>query len=146
MQQNQLYPITSVPQAFMNNRSQAVNVGNLVGGSSAINGMAFMRGTSDEYDDWGSTGLGGPNSTWDWKGVLPYFKRAAFFTPPRGELAEAFNMSFDVQAAWGQDPSTRIYASSAPNQDPALSMPLEGGSDLRHMLTLHCSSRLRGHG
>jgi choline dehydrogenase len=120
MQSNLLYNITSVPQKYMNNRTQAVNIGNVVGGSSAINGMAFMRGTSDEYDGWGAE-LGGPNSTWNWKGVLPYFKKAAYFTPPRGELANAFNMTFDIEAAWGQDPNTHVYASSAPNQDPALS-------------------------
>ena len=62
----------------MDNRTQAVNIGNLVGGSSAINGMAFMRGTSDEYDGWAQ--LGGPNSTWDWKGVLPYFKKVCSAT------------------------------------------------------------------
>jgi choline dehydrogenase-like flavoprotein len=67
------YDITSVPQKWMNNRTQAVMIGNVVGGSSAINGMAFMRGTSDEYDGWAE--IGGPNSTWNWQGVLPYFKR-----------------------------------------------------------------------
>lgn len=120
--QSNSYDITSVPQVFMNNKTQAVVVGNLVGGSSAVNGMAFMRGTSDEYDAWKE--LGGPNSTWDWAGVLPYFKKAAYFTPPRDQLAKAFNMTFDVEAAWGQDPKTRIYASFAPNQDPGLSESL----------------------
>ena len=67
------YDITSVPQPGLNNRTQAVIVGNVVGGCSAINGMAFMRGTSEEYDGWAE--LGGPNSTWNWKGVLPYFKK-----------------------------------------------------------------------
>jgi len=62
----------------MNNRSEIVFVGDLVGGSSAINGMAFMRGTSDEYDGWAT--LGGPNSTWDWKGTLPYFKKVSSST------------------------------------------------------------------
>ena len=100
-----------------------MNVGRVVGGSSAVNGMAFMRGTRDEYDGWGVE-LAGPNSTWDWNGVLPYFKKASYFTPPRDELARAFNMTFDIQGAWGQDPDTRVYASTAPNQDPALSMSL----------------------
>lgn len=115
-----LYPITSVPQRWLANRTQAVNVGNVVGGSSAINGMAFMRGTADEYDGWAELGGGSDKSTWDWKGVLPFFRRAAYFTPPRPELAKAFNMNFDIDLAWGQDNDTMIYASSAPNQDPAL--------------------------
>lgn len=57
----------------MNNRTQDVRIGCCVGGSSAINGMVMVRGTASEYNGWAE--LGGPNSTWDWDGVLPYFKK-----------------------------------------------------------------------
>jgi choline dehydrogenase-like flavoprotein len=73
MQSSRMYNISSVPQIGMNNRTQTVNIGNVVGGCSAVNGMAFNRGTSDEYDGWAE--LGGPNSTWNWNGLLPYFKK-----------------------------------------------------------------------
>lgn len=62
----------------MNNRRQFVWIGCCVGGSSAINGMVAVRGTRAEYDAWGE--LAGPNSTWTWDGVLPYFKRACLFS------------------------------------------------------------------
>jgi choline dehydrogenase len=45
-----------------------------VGGSSLVNLMLFMRGTAEDYDRWRI--LGGPDSTWDWKNMLPYFKKA----------------------------------------------------------------------
>jgi choline dehydrogenase len=72
---NRLYSINSTPQPGLNNATTNVFVGKVVGGSSAVNGMVFLRGTSDEYDTWGAGQLGGPNSTWDWKGLLPYFKK-----------------------------------------------------------------------
>jgi choline dehydrogenase-like flavoprotein len=69
------YNITSVPQVDMNNRTQAVQLGCCVGGSSAVNGMVMVRGTKPEYDGWAE--LGGPNSTWNWDGILPYFKKVS---------------------------------------------------------------------
>lgn len=67
------YNITSVEQPDMNNRTQAVRIGCCVGGSSAINGMVAVRGTRSEYDGWAE--LGGEGSTWDWDGVIPYFRK-----------------------------------------------------------------------
>ncbi|KAF2188803.1 GMC oxidoreductase [Zopfia rhizophila CBS 207.26] len=57
----------------MNGKTFPVVVGHCVGGSSAINGMAVMRGTAKEYDIWAD--LGGKGSTWNWNGLLPYFKK-----------------------------------------------------------------------
>lgn len=46
--------------------------GKLVGGTSSINGMAYVRGDPADYDAWSELGCRG----WDFKSVLPYFKRA----------------------------------------------------------------------
>ncbi|RYC65258.1 hypothetical protein CHU98_g908 [Xylaria longipes] len=67
------YQINSVRQPNLNNRSATVVVGKLVGGSSAINAMMTIRGTSDDYDRWGS--FFGKDSSWSWEGLLPYFKK-----------------------------------------------------------------------
>ncbi len=45
--------------------------GKVLGGSSAINAMVFMRGHPTDFDDWAATGMTG----WGWKDVLPYFKK-----------------------------------------------------------------------
>ena len=58
-----------------------------------------MRGTSEDYDRWGD--LGSSNSTWNWKGILPYFKKAANFTPPLKALADEFEITYDEQQSWG---------------------------------------------
>ena len=46
--------------------------GKVLGGSSSINAMCYIRGHSRDYDDWPALGAPG----WDWNSVLPYFKRA----------------------------------------------------------------------
>jgi len=43
--------------------------GKVLGGSSSINGMAFVRGHPQDYDRWQALGAAG----WDWQSVLPYF-------------------------------------------------------------------------
>jgi len=55
-----------------------MTMGHCVGGSSAINGMAVMRGTVQEYDNWGE--LGNRGSTWNWNGILPYFRKVSLWT------------------------------------------------------------------
>lgn len=46
--------------------------GKMLGGSSAINYMVYVRGNSRDYDDWLAMG----NPTWGWQSVLEYFKRS----------------------------------------------------------------------
>ncbi|HZH43010.1 MAG TPA: choline dehydrogenase [Lysobacter sp.] len=46
--------------------------GKVLGGSSSINAMCYVRGAPRDYDEWARAGGRG----WDWANVLPYFKRA----------------------------------------------------------------------
>jgi choline dehydrogenase len=46
--------------------------GRVLGGSSSINGMVYIRGHAGDYDGWAESGLSG----WGYADVLPYFKRA----------------------------------------------------------------------
>ena len=55
----------------LNGRAIAYPRGRVVGGSSAINGMIYMRGQAADYDGWRQLGLDG----WGWDDVLPFFKR-----------------------------------------------------------------------
>ena len=45
--------------------------GRIVGGSSSINGLIFIRGQKEDYEDWQSLGA----STWGYQSVLPFFRR-----------------------------------------------------------------------
>lgn len=61
----------SVPEPGTRNRVIPVPRGKLLGGSSAINGLVYVRGQSADYDDWAALG----NPGWAWRDVLPLFER-----------------------------------------------------------------------
>jgi choline dehydrogenase-like flavoprotein len=60
------------PVPGLNGRSLDYPRGKVIGGSSSINGMIYMRGQSADYDHWRQLG----NTGWSWSDVLPYFKRS----------------------------------------------------------------------
>jgi choline dehydrogenase len=60
------------PEEQLNNRTLYQPRGKVLGGTSSINGMVYMRGTSTDYDGWRQRGCEG----WDWDSVLPFFKKA----------------------------------------------------------------------
>jgi choline dehydrogenase len=62
----------SEPVAGLNNRTSYQPRGKMLGGTSSLNGMVYMRGTPADYDGWRQRGCEG----WDWGSVLPFFKKA----------------------------------------------------------------------
>jgi choline dehydrogenase len=57
----------------LNGRSLSYPRGRVLGGSSSINGMIYMRGQREDYDEWArATG----DASWSWDAVLPVFKRS----------------------------------------------------------------------
>lgn len=60
------------PDPGMNNRKIYWPRGKVLGGSSAINGLIFVRGQPQDYDNWAQLG----NRGWGWNDVLPYFIRS----------------------------------------------------------------------
>ncbi|MEQ8356130.1 MAG: GMC family oxidoreductase N-terminal domain-containing protein [Kiloniellaceae bacterium] len=56
----------------LNGRALNYPRGRVLGGSSSINGMIYMRGQARDYDTWRQLG----NAGWSWDEVLPYFKRS----------------------------------------------------------------------
>tara|TARA_Y100000996_G_scaffold69117_1_gene46614 strand:+ start:575 stop:2194 length:1620 start_codon:yes stop_codon:yes gene_type:complete len=56
----------------MNNRSIRYPRGKTLGGSSSINGLLWIRGQSNDYDNWRQQG----NKGWGWDDVLPYFVKS----------------------------------------------------------------------
>jgi len=64
--------INTVPQAGLNGRCGYQPRGKVLGGSSSLNAMIYVRGQRQDYDDWAAQG----NRGWGWADVLPYFKKA----------------------------------------------------------------------
>lgn len=60
------------PDPGLNNRRLKWPRGKVLGGSSSINGLLYVRGQHQDYDDWAAA----DNPGWSFEDVLPYFKRA----------------------------------------------------------------------
>jgi len=61
----------SEPEPHLNNRRLACPRGKVIGGSSSINGMVYVRGHAHDFDHWAESGADG----WAYSDVLPYYKR-----------------------------------------------------------------------
>jgi len=66
------WAFSTEPQKFVNNRKIYIPRGKSLGGSSATNAMAYVRGNAKDYDDWQEMG----NEGWNYESVLPYFKKS----------------------------------------------------------------------
>lgn len=62
---------TSEPEPGTANRAIPIPRGKLLGGSSAINGLVYVRGQTLDYDTWGQRG----NRGWNWDDIEPIFRR-----------------------------------------------------------------------
>ena len=63
---------TSEPEPYLDGRRLTHPRGKVLGGSSSINGMVYIRGHAQDYDGWARGGAAG----WSYADVLPYFKRS----------------------------------------------------------------------
>ncbi|KPP96709.1 choline dehydrogenase [Marinobacter sp. HL-58] len=60
------------PEPYLDNRRMHCPRGKVLGGSSSINGMVYVRGHARDFDEWQQQGADG----WDYRHCLPYFKKA----------------------------------------------------------------------
>lgn len=59
-------------EPYLNNRSMHCPRGKVLGGSSSINGMVYVRGHAKDFDEWEEYGA----KNWNYQQCLPYFKKA----------------------------------------------------------------------
>lgn len=69
----------SEPEIYANDKRDYLPRGKVLGGTSSINGLVYMRGQKSDYDTWAQMGCQG----WSYDDVLPYFRKAE--TNERGE-------------------------------------------------------------
>jgi choline dehydrogenase len=69
------------PEPHLGNRRLVVPRGKVIGGSSSINGMVYVRGHARDFDHWAETGAEG----WSYADVLPYYQRMETWHGPDNE-------------------------------------------------------------
>jgi len=67
-------PLIHIPAGFFKMLGRAIvyTRGRVIGGSSSINGLIYIRGQPEDYDHWAQLG----NRGWSWDDCLPYFRKA----------------------------------------------------------------------
>jgi 4-pyridoxate dehydrogenase len=99
----------SEPEPFADNRSIYHPRGKVVGGSSSINMMAYVRGNHRDFDRWRQKGLDG----WSYADVLPYFKRAEHWEGG-GSTYRGSRGPLRTQKGRAQDPVFTALVAAAP--------------------------------
>ncbi|WP_298919842.1 choline dehydrogenase [uncultured Roseobacter sp.] len=103
---------SSEPEPHLNNRRLVCPRGKVIGGSSSINGMVYVRGHARDFDHWAEQGADG----WSYADVLPYYKR----------------METWHDGGHGGDPSWRgsdgpLHVSRGPRKNPLYQAFVESG-------------------
>jgi len=110
----------SEPEPHLNNRRLVCPRGKVIGGSSSINGMVYVRGHAQDFDDWEEAGARG----WSFADVLPYYKR----------------METWHDGGHGGDPTWRgtdgpLHVSRGPRQNPLFNAFVQAGAQAGYEVT-----------
>ena len=93
----------TAPQRHLGGREIKWPRGKVLGGSSTINGMMYMRGNAADYDGWAQAGCTG----WSYADVLPYFRRSEDNPERPGDPFHGQGGPLHVEKAKGEN---RLYA------------------------------------
>ncbi|MCP1200795.1 choline dehydrogenase [Notoacmeibacter sp. MSK16QG-6] len=109
----------SEPEPHLGGRRLATPRGKVIGGSSSINGMVFVRGHAMDFDHWRESGAAG----WGYADVLPYFKRM-----------ESWHGGDDRDSSWrGADGP--LHVSRGPRANPLFDAFVEAGAQAGFEMT-----------
>ncbi|KAH6654759.1 hypothetical protein BKA67DRAFT_536060 [Truncatella angustata] len=105
-----MYNLTSVPQAGLLGLTKQVLSACVVGGGSTINRMMLPRGAAGDYDNWGKLN---DEPGWGFEGLIRYFKfkKSAMFQEPLLYLVCDYNITWDL-SVYGDNSPTRASISS----------------------------------
>ncbi|MDE0345933.1 MAG: GMC family oxidoreductase N-terminal domain-containing protein, partial [Boseongicola sp.] len=92
------------PEPFLNSRTLVQPRGKVLGGSSSINGLLYLRGHPLDYDGWAEAGAKG----WSYAEVLPYFQRLETRADGNSEY-QGRKGRIGVSTMGGDHPLTRAF-------------------------------------
>jgi choline dehydrogenase len=78
--------------------------GRVIGGSSSINGLIFIRGQQEDFDDWARAGAEG----WNYRELLPYFRRYERYRGGDSQYHGGFG-EFEVSELRNDNPASRAW-------------------------------------
>ncbi|SEQ24412.1 choline dehydrogenase [Thalassovita taeanensis] len=110
----------SEPEPHLGGRRLATPRGKVIGGSSSINGMVYVRGHARDFDHWRDMGAEG----WGYADVLPYFKR----------MEHWHDGGHGGDAAW-RGRSGPLHVTRGPRRNPLFQAFVEAGSQAGYELT-----------
>jgi choline dehydrogenase-like flavoprotein len=99
----------SAPQKNLGGRSLHTPRGKVLGGSSSMNSMIYIRGHASDYDRWAQAGCPG----WDWNSVLPYFKKSENNRLGQDPRLHGTGGELNVEAARDPNPVSRLFVRAA---------------------------------
>lgn len=99
----------SAPQKNLGGRSLHTPRGKVLGGSSSMNSMIYIRGHASDYDRWAQAGCPG----WDWNSVLPYFKKSENNRLGQDSRLHGTGGELNVEAARDPNPVSRLFVRAA---------------------------------
>lgn len=115
----------TLPQKHAQNRKLYWPRGKTLGGSSSLNGMIYVRGAASDYDAWAAAG----NTGWDYKSVLPYFKKSEDYEGGENEFHGAGG-PLHVTTSFEPHPLTKAVVDAAVQAGHPLNQDCNGASQL----------------
>ncbi|MEL6516457.1 MAG: choline dehydrogenase [Pseudomonadota bacterium] len=97
------------PEPHMGGRRMACPRGKVIGGSSSINGMVYVRGHAHDFDTWEGMGATG----WGYADVLPYFRRMETWHGPERSSWRGDSGPLHVRQAEAANPLTQAFIEAA---------------------------------
>ena len=110
----------SEPEPHLGGRRMATPRGKVIGGSSSINGMIYVRGHARDYDYWDDSGATG----WNYASILPYFKR----------MEQWHDGGHGGDASW-RGTSGPLHVSRGPRNNPLTRAFVEAGRQAGYPVT-----------
>jgi len=111
---------SSEPEPYLGGRRMATPRGKVIGGSSSINGMVYVRGHAKDFDHWGESGAVG----WAYKDVLPYYKRMENWSD-NGHGGDAAWRGFDGP----------LHVTRGPRENPLFQAFVDAGRQAGYQVT-----------